>query len=200
MFTEKDGELAVRIARSVIEKKLGKADAEIPQGTSSFLNKSGVFVTLKKNNQLRGCIGSTVGALPLVYSVIDNTRNSATRDPRFPPVKADETGELSIEISVLTPLEPLTDYQNIRLGVDGVMLSKGTYSGLFLPQVATETGWELEEFMDNLCIKAGLEPGAHKDPETKLYHFQVQKFSELDFQERVNVQPAQESNPTERND
>jgi AmmeMemoRadiSam system protein B/AmmeMemoRadiSam system protein A len=146
--------------------------------TPAMMRNAGVFVTLRKHGELRGCIGTLTGVSPIVSAVIDNTIKSAASDPRFTAVKPDELKDIDIEISVLTEPQPMNDYRTIRLGVDGVILQKGNRSGVFLPQVATETGWGLDEFMDNLCLKAGLPKGSHLAPGAKIYNFQVQVFAE----------------------
>ena len=146
--------------------------------TPAMMRNAGVFVTLRHGERLRGCIGSIVGVSPIVTAVVENTVKSATEDPRFEPVTAEEAAALQIEISILTPLERLHDLGQIRLGVDGLVLQRGGRSGLFLPQVATEQGYNLEQFLNQLCLKAGLPPGAHAEPDAVLHRFQVQKFGE----------------------
>ena len=146
--------------------------------TPAMMRNAGVFVTLRRGERLRGCIGSIAGVSPIVTAVVENTVKSATEDPRFEPVTAEEAAALRIEISILTPLEQLHDLGQIRLGVDGLVLQRGGRSGVFLPQVATEQGYNLEQFLNQLCLKAGLPPGAHAEPDAVLHRFQVQKFEE----------------------
>jgi len=121
------------------------------------------FVTLKKHSQLRGCIGEIFPQQPLYRSVMLNAANAAVRDPRFPPVTEGECEQIEIEISALTAPRPVASPNDIRLGTDGVVLSKGGHSAVFLPQVATEQGWGLEDMLANLCMKAGLPPDAWRD-------------------------------------
>lgn len=185
LLNEDEQEVLLKLSRDVLDSftKNGSEPAlsfDRYNITPAMMRRAGVFVTLKKKGVLRGCIGSITGVSPIVNAVIDNTKKSAADDPRFAPVKAAEAKDLRIEISVLTPLEQIDDYQQIRLGTDGVMLVKGKNTGLYLPQVATETGWNLEQFMNSLCGKAGLPEGSHKDEEAKIYRFQVQKFREKD--------------------
>jgi AmmeMemoRadiSam system protein A len=139
----------------------------------------GVFVTLKEKGDLRGCIGSIVGREPLFRGVISNAIHAAVDDPRFPLLRHKELANVEIEISVMTPLRPLTDYRSIRLGTDGVVIRDGNAQAVFLPQVASETGWTLEQFLGNLCLKAGLERDAFRRSRgMQFYVFQAQVFGE----------------------
>lgn len=139
----------------------------------------GCFVTLKNNDQLRGCLGQFTSERPLIELIAEMAVSSATRDPRFltDPITADELDRIDIEISVLSPLQKTDDALNLRLGTDGIFIKKGHASGCFLPQVATETGWSKEEFLSHCCAhKAGLSPDAWKDPQTEVYLFTAQIF------------------------
>lgn len=136
------------------------------------------FVTLKKGGQLRGCIGQTVAGMPLYKTVSTCAVHSALDDPRFPAVSIDEVDKLEIEISVLTPLEPLESFDSIQIGRDGLMITKGNYHGLLLPQVATEYGWNPTQFLEYTCQKAGLPKEAYKMPGATIYRFQAVVFGE----------------------
>jgi len=141
----------------------------------------GVFVTLKKNNHLRGCIGSIIGRVPLFLGVRDNILNSAFNDRRFNPVKKEELKDIDIEISVMTPLKRIDHYKKIKLGIDGVIIKKSNHQAVFLPQVAKETGWSLDQFLSHLCQKAGLPSNSYLPPASKdmeFYVFQAQVFGE----------------------
>ena len=139
----------------------------------------GVFVTLRKNNVLRGCIGSIVGAGPLYRGVMTNAVHAAVDDPRFPPLGQKEVEDVRIEISVMTPLRRVDDYRSIRLGRDGLVIRDGRAQAVFLPQVATETGWTLDEFLGQLCLKAGMERNAFRSSRSmQFFVFQAQVFSE----------------------
>ena len=141
-----------------------------------------VFVTLNKQGDLRGCIGHMHAQMPLYLAVSKMAVSAACEDPRFPKVKEKELKEIDIEISVLTPMEQITDWKQIRMGIDGVWIKKGWRSGVFLPQVATDTGWDRVTLLENLCAhKAGLPRDAYKDPRTEIYIYQVEKFSEDEF-------------------
>jgi hypothetical protein len=139
----------------------------------------GVFVTLRKKGELRGCIGTIIGSEPLYRGVISNAVHAAVDDPRFPPLRQNEAAGVEIEISVMTPLQAVGDYRSIRLGRDGVVIRDGSAQAIFLPQVAVETGWSLDEFLGHLCLKAGLERDAYRTSRTmQFYIFQAQVFGE----------------------
>jgi MEMO1 family protein len=142
------------------------------------LEKRGVFVTLKKRGNLRGCIGYLTGLKPLVQAVLDNSYNAAFKDPRFEPLTADELSDISIEISVLTEPVLVKSVEEIMTGRDGLIMERGMYRGLLLPQVAVEQGWDRKTFLDQTCLKAGLPADSWKDSETKIYRFQAIVFGE----------------------
>lgn len=145
-----------------------------------LLKDRAVFVTLNFNGNLRGCIGHMQARLPLYQAVIKMAVGAAFEDPRFPSVQNEkELEDIEIEISILSPMKRIYDFKKIRLGIDGVWIKKGFRSGVFLPQVATETGWDLDTFLGNLCShKAGLPYDAYKDHDTEIYIYQVEKFME----------------------
>jgi AmmeMemoRadiSam system protein B/AmmeMemoRadiSam system protein A len=128
-----------------------------------------VFVTIKKDGHLRGCIGNIQPVMPLYQSVIRNSVAACSSDPRFPPMKKEELGSIDIEVSILSPLVPLKDIKDIKIGKHGLVLVKGMQSGLLLPQVATEFGWDRNTFLEQLSQKAGLPKDAWKD--ANLYTF-----------------------------
>lgn len=141
-----------------------------------------VFVTLNKNGSLRGCIGHMHAQMPLYEAVSQMAVSAAFEDPRFSKVKENELNNINIEISVLSPMQKISDWRTIRIGIDGVWIKKGWRSGVFLPQVATETGWDRVTFLENLCAhKAGLPANAYKDPDTEIFIYQVEKFSEKEI-------------------
>jgi len=137
----------------------------------------GAFVTLKKQGQLRGCIGQVEGVAPLFETVAGCAVSSAVRDPRFPPVTLDELPDLHLEISVLTPPSPVANVEDIVVGRDGLIIEKGYHRGLLLPQVPTEWGWNRDEFLQHLCRKAGLGLDEWKSGAT-IYSFQALVFGE----------------------
>jgi len=140
----------------------------------------GVFVTLKKKGELRGCIGRIIGDEPLCKLVGAMAIQAAFNDRRFRPLTAEELNDTDIEISVLTPMKQVAGAVDIVVGRDGVLLSKEGRSAVFLPQVATEQGWNRDELLDNLCLKAGLAAGTWKK-EAQLSTFQAVVFSESEF-------------------
>ncbi len=137
----------------------------------------GAFVTLKKNGRLRGCIGDIFPQRPLYKSVIMNALNAAFNDRRFPQVTSAECGDITIEISALTPPQPVGSYKQIRIGTDGVVLKKSGRSAVFLPQVATEQGWSLDQTLTQLSLKAALPSDAWKQGAEFLV-FQADVFGE----------------------
>ena len=176
---EQRGKL-LKIARDTIKIYLQTGKILEIKENDPILNKEmGAFVTLHKKGELRGCIGNIIGNGPLYLTVRDMAIQSATDDPRFPKVTLDELDEIDIEISALSELEKVTDTDKIEMGTHGVLIRKGFSSGVFLPQVATETGWSKEEFMRNLCAhKAGLLPDAWKTGEADIYIFTAEVFGE----------------------
>jgi hypothetical protein len=173
----------IEIARSAIENylKIGKK-IEITETDPVLTSKMGAFVTLQEHGELRGCIGNLVGSQPVYLTVRDMAIEAAVGDPRFMPVKLPELKDIKIEISVLSPLERVDSADKIKMGTHGVLIRRGFSSGVFLPQVATETGWSKEEFLSNLCShKAGLPADAWKDKSTEIYIFTAEVFSENSY-------------------
>ena len=174
----------LEIARSSIEAylKTGKK-LDIKETDEILLKHMGAFVTLQEHAQLRGCIGNMVGTQPLYLTIRDMAVEAAVGDPRFAPVALPEVKGLEIEISVLSPMEKVDSADKIILGTHGVLIRRGFRSGVFLPQVATETGWSKEEFLSNLCAhKAGLPADAWKDKSTEIYIYTAEVFSEKEYQ------------------
>ncbi len=173
----------IHIARSTIEEwvRNGK-EKEFNVKDPRLREEEGAFVTIHKRGQLRGCIGNIIGRGPLYKTVRNMAVAAASQDPRFSPVSADELKDIDVEISVLSKPRVETDPSKIIMGVHGVIVSRGFMNkGVFLPQVADETGWSREEFLSSLCShKAGLPPDAWKRPGTKLEVFTANVFSEED--------------------
>ncbi len=141
-----------------------------------FEQRTGAFVTIRKNKELRGCIGTLSPKTGLLATIADRTRAAAVSDPRFPPLSPKDF-PVSLEISLLTPLRRIYRWQSWRPG-QGAVLTLGDAGGLFLPQVATEMGWTREQFFAGLSQKAGLPPDAYRDKRAKLYVFEAQVFGE----------------------
>lgn len=172
----------LRLARGTIEAGLTKGIWE-PRSISTpgLQDPAGAFVTLHVAGNLRGCIGRIEAVAPVGQVVQEMARAAATRDPRFPPLKAGELVQLEVEISVLSPLWPVQDITEIVVGRDGLMIRSGGMSGLLLPQVASEYGWDRETFLAHTCMKAGLAPDSWQRPEAVIEAFSAQFFSEGDF-------------------
>jgi AmmeMemoRadiSam system protein B/AmmeMemoRadiSam system protein A len=172
----------LKLARRSIEQYLTSETLPLPRNLTFLMNsKRGAFVTLKKHGELRGCIGSMVENLPLYNVVGKMALQAAFNDNRFHPLELNELPEVELEISVLTPIVKINNADAIVLGRDGVVLKKGNKQAVFLPQVATEQGWSKEQFLTQLCYKAGL--NATDWQTATLYTFKAEVFSEKDFQE-----------------
>jgi len=180
MLNKEQRKRLLEIARKSIESHLKtNRKLELTENDPILLKEMGAFVTLRTHGELRGCIGNLIGDKPLYLTVRDMAIEAAVGDPRFPPVQLTELENIEIEISVLSPMEKIDSADKIQLGVHGVLVKRGFNSGVFLPQVATETGWSKEEFLSNLCAhKAGLSPDAWRDKDTQLYIFSAEVFSE----------------------
>ena len=146
--------------------------------TPRLKEKYGVFVTLKKGGELRGCIGHITPRGPLYQGVIENTVNSSSNDLRFKPVEAGEVSGITIEISVLTQPKMIKSPDAFVVGKEGILIRKGTANAVFLPQVATEQGWGRDETLCHLCQKAGLSKNAWKDGGMEFYVFTAEVFGE----------------------
>ncbi|MBC7330666.1 AmmeMemoRadiSam system protein A [bacterium] len=169
----------LNIARTSIEEYL--KNRRIPTfspSSTTLLERKGAFVTLKKAGFLRGCIGMIEALKPLYQTVAEMAVAAAIEDPRFPPLTLDELPLITIEISVLSPLEEVKDIEEIEVGKHGLYIIRGFYRGLLLPQVATENNWDRETFLQHTCLKAGLPIDCWQDPETKIYKFSAEVFSE----------------------
>jgi AmmeMemoRadiSam system protein A len=170
----------LKVARDTVKAVITGAVVPEVQSDDPELNANcGCFVTLKNQEQLRGCIGQFISDRPLIELVVEMAKASATGDPRFfaDPITADELEQLDIEISVLSPLRKTDDPLSLRLGVDGIYIKKGCTSGCFLPQVASETGWSKEEFLSYCCAhKAGLSADAWRKAGTEVYLFTAEVF------------------------
>jgi len=183
MLTKEQRKKLLEIARSSIETFLKTEEKFNILESDILLNKEmGAFVTLREHGQLRGCIGNLSVKQPLYLTIRDMAIEAATGDPRFPRVQSADFKNIEIEISVLSPLQRVSSADDIQLGIHGVVVRRGFRSGVFLPQVAQETGWTKEEFLSYLCAhKAGLSQDAWKDKSTELYVFTAEVFSEQDY-------------------
>ncbi len=164
MLTREQQAALLRLAREslracVCHEPMPQTDVTDP----ALREKRGAFVTLTKHDALRGCVGLVEAIRPLYQAVIDMARSAALEDPRFPPVQPSELDELHIEISVLGPLEAISDVEEVQVGKHGLVIRKGFHSGLLLPQVASERNWRRIQFLEQTCVKAGLGRDDWKD-------------------------------------
>ena len=176
-LTEKEKRLLHRIARMAIEDTArGKPVPECMVESRALMEKKGAFVTLKKHGKLRGCIGYIKGIKPLCQTIKEMAVIAAFHDSRFPPVSKEELPDLEVEISVLTPIRQINDVEEIEMGKHGIIVQRDYHSGLLLPQVATEYGWDRETFLEHCCLKAGLPKDAWKDGKTRICTFCAEVF------------------------
>lgn len=174
---KEEQEVLLQIARKTLQSYLSEGKvSEFEVESKSLKEKRGAFVTLKKKGRLRGCIGHIEADKPLYEVVSEMAIAAATQDPRFSPVTLDELSEIDIEISVLSPFKEVNDIDEIEIGRDGLLIRKGFASGLLLPQVPVEWGWDRDEFLRQVSLKAGLPPDAWKSAD--LYRFTAQVFGE----------------------
>lgn len=165
--------------RAISEYVTNRKRLEPPTGDPAFDEPRAVFVTLNTRGRLRGCIGTLEPRDPLGEAVVNEAISAATEDPRFPPVRSAEVAGLDVHISVLSPMVPTTP-DEIVLGRDGIVVSQGLRRGVFLPEVATEQGWDLDTTLRYLCVeKAGLSADAWKHG-ARLESFTTQSFGEND--------------------
>ena len=187
MIDIKTGIQSVNYARNVIEEYVKNKKIPICKFSGVFKDKKGVFVTIHTypDYSLRGCIGIPLPVMSFSDAIAEGAA-SATRDPRFPPLKVKEIDDVVVEVTVLSPPELIKikkseDYlKDIVVGRDGLIVEQGFYKGLLLPQVPIEQGWDKKEFLSNTCVKAGLMPDAWFDKTTIIYRFSGQVFTEIE--------------------
>jgi uncharacterized protein len=181
-LTNEEKKTLLKIARSSIQSVLDGKPLPHKEYKSEVLDQpSGVFVTLHIGEDLRGCIGYVEPFYPLAQATQEAAVKAAMEDPRFMPITLTELANITIEISVLSPLSELHDITKIEVGKHGLVIDAGFRRGLLLPQVATEYKWDREEFLDHTARKAGLPPDAWQRKEVKLFTFTVEKFDESEF-------------------
>ena len=186
-YSDDEGRLAVHIAREALESFVEGRDMRSFEIPRSFEQKAGAFVTLNlhPSGELRGCIGYPEPFFPLLKSVVKGAEGAA-EDPRFPAVRPEELGTITVEVSLLTPPQPIEVKKprelpkHIDIGVDGIIVAQGPYRGLFLPQVAVENRMDAETFLSECCMKAGLLPDAWFEPSTRVKKFQAEIFAEVE--------------------
>lgn len=183
MLTKSQGLQLLKLARKSIESFFDKKPLKFEKEKKEFPKKQGIFVTLTKNHELRGCIGFPYPTKPLAEAVVEAAQSAAFSDPRFAPLAKQELPKIKIEISVLTEPQliqaaPQELPQAIKIGDDGLIVMFAGFSGLLLPQVAPEQKWDSLEFLRGTCIKAGLPAETWLNPACQIYKFQAQIFSE----------------------
>ena len=177
-LTEARREELLALARTTIAEYLETGETpDYETGNPALTRRSGAFVTLKEHDELRGCIGHTQADRPLYQVVQQMAVAAATGDPRFPPLTTEELSNITVEISVLSPFRRTTDVEQVQVGTHGLMIFQDGRQGLLLPQVPVEQGWGREEFLENLCLKAGLAPDCWTGRPT-LYAFTAVVFGE----------------------
>lgn len=163
--------------KDLVKKSVKAKFADDPGGppkppTRRLEERFGAFVTLKLDGRLRGCIGHIIGDRPLYMTIWDMARAAAFGDPRFVPMTEEEFDRVEVEITILSPLEPVPDVNQIEPGRHGLLVKRGMNQGLLLPQVAVEWGWTRERFLEQTCYKAGLPGNAWREPDTEIYWFE----------------------------
>ena len=192
-ITDEEKKALLAEARETIAAKLEKRQPQynlgpsleksLQEGTSALSKPCGAFVTLHSRDDggkqnLRGCIGRMIASTPLEKTVRTMAIEAAFGDPRFPPLKIGEFPRISIEISALSPMESCEDPRSVEVGVHGLYLIHRGRAGVLLPQVPVEQGWDLDEYLDYICVKAGLPPRSYEAPGAELYTFTAIVFSE----------------------
>ncbi len=189
LLSDSDGVFLIKIARMAVTEFLsnGKRMKLESEYEKKFSFNSGVFVTLNNADGLRGCIGFPMPDKKLSNGIIDAAIAAATEDPRFSPVKTNELSDIVFEVTVLTPpveitvTDPMEYLEKIKVGRDGLIIRNSFSSGLLLPQVPVEYGWNVEEFLQHTCEKAGLEKDTWKNEKVK-----IEKFEGIVYKEKTN--------------
>ncbi|MDD1706239.1 MAG: TIGR00296 family protein [Methanoregulaceae archaeon] len=189
LLTAEEGECAVQLARATLEYRIGGRNTRIPALSPIFDTNRGVFVTLTENGELRGCIGFPYPHLPLGEAIREAAVSAALQDPRFRPVRPPELPCIRLEVTVLSvpelmKAEPALRPGAVEIGKHGLIVRGYGRSGLLLPQVPIEWGWESREFLDHTCMKAGLPFGCWKEDCVEFYTFEGQIFCEEQEKER----------------
>jgi AmmeMemoRadiSam system protein A len=188
MLTEEQKKALLKLARDSIRAEFSKERIDLPEG-DVFNDKRGVFVSLHKDEELRGCIGFPLPAHNLSQGILRAAKSAAFEDPRFSALEEDELAKVEIEISVLSVpevirvMDPKEYEDHIKIGRDGLMVKSGFDSGLLLPQVFTDYNCTAEQAVGMTCQKAGLSKDAWKDLSVKVYKFHAEVFSEKEFKE-----------------
>jgi AmmeMemoRadiSam system protein A len=179
-LSSKEKKILLTAARESIRSLFAKADIPVVDYTTypNLKLKAGAFVTLKINNELRGCIGFITSEQPLFDTICEVAKHAAVQDPRFTPLTPQEFNSVQIEISVLSPMKKISDYTEIKIGEHGLLVEEGYHRGLLLPQVATENDYSVEQFLTSICMKAGLSPNLWQRKKLNLKVFTALVFNE----------------------
>lgn len=179
MLSGKERESLLKLARDTIDSKLkGQNSPKYTPVSAVGTEPRGAFVTLHKHGALRGCIGYVEAIKPLWQSVQEMAIAAAFQDPRFPSLTQAEFNDIDIEISVMSPIKRISNIDEIEVGKHGIIIKKGLNQGLLLPQVASEEGWDRDTFLQHTCYKAGLLGDCWNKPDTEIYIFSAEVFSE----------------------
>lgn len=179
MLSDKDAESLLTIAREAIVNHVKHQNYHpAPREEKALVRRSGCFVTIKQDGELRGCIGSFQTERPLFQEVAAMAQASASKDPRFHPMEETELDKFSLEISVLSSLEKIEDIEQIEVGTHGIYIEKNFSRGVLLPQVATDHDWDRTTFLQQTCLKAGIPTDAWQAPDAEIYIFSAQIIKE----------------------
>jgi AmmeMemoRadiSam system protein A len=179
-LSSKEKKILLTAARESIRSLFAEADIPVIDYITcpNLKLKAGAFVTLKINNELRGCIGFITSEQPLFDTICEVAKHAAIQDPRFPPLTPQEFNSIEIEISVLSPMKKISDYSEIKIGQHGLLVEEGYHRGLLLPQVATENNYTVNQFLTSICMKAGLSPDLWQRKKINLKVFTALVFNE----------------------
>jgi AmmeMemoRadiSam system protein A len=179
MLTEEQKAALLRVARGAVVSEVGGGPPGAADADTAFPDATGAFVTIKLHGELRGCLGTLTCQLGLEAEVARCAADAASQDPRFPRVTPEELADVSLEVSVLGPLEPIDplDERAITIGRHGLVVEQGSHRGLLLPQVAVEWGWTVDQFLRQTCVKAGLPHDAWRHG-ARIYRFDAEVFGE----------------------
>ncbi|QQO10903.1 AmmeMemoRadiSam system protein A [Breznakiella homolactica] len=188
LITQEEQSALLRDAREAIAARLEQRPPEYERsealqaaaeaGTSALVRPFGAFVTLREGKNLRGCIGRMAASEPLEKTIRTMAQEAAFGDPRFRKLRQEELNRCTIEISVLSPMELCPDPQTVTVGVHGLYLIYGGRAGVLLPQVPAEQGWDRDQYLDYICVKAGVPGGSYRQPGAELYTFTAAVFGE----------------------
>ncbi|MGC8766081.1 MAG: AmmeMemoRadiSam system protein A [Brevinematia bacterium] len=188
MISKDQKKAILKLARLSIESIFNSSLKQELEKQKKIVEKigihGGVFVTLTKNKELRGCIGYIYPIKPFPQLVVDAAISSATKDPRFDPLEKEEINQIEIEISILSEPKKIESISEIEVGKHGLIVRRGPFQGLLLPQVAIEHNWDKITFLQYTCIKAGLSPNDYKKEDTEIFVFTAEVFSESHLEDQ----------------